>query len=913
MKKRRFFVGRLLAVILSAELFFTGVSVRAEELTSGEAAEEEIQEDTLTAEPEESDWDAAEPEEELSSEETESEDGIRYIKGRPLTAEEEKEQRAPLDNLTPLGEIPELNGDFCIEIPSVYASNLPSHYDARENGLVTSVKNQGKYNACWAFVMASVLETSLLSQGLGSYDLSEEHLCYFFANRVNDPLGNTANDKNIHLGMNSSGQRDYHEGGNDYIAAYFLSTWSGMATEEEFPMNFSIQAIDPNAAYYTTAYMKDAVFAKYSVNGVKQLLMEYNSVGASICQSNRYYNADTAAYCDPDSSDGVTHAVTIVGWDDTYSKNNFNAASGVTSDGAWIVKNSWGEGWGDNGYCYISYEEKTFNYLFCATAQTNPEYNNNYFYDGSSALAHITLNPKESVACVYKAKAGNGKAEVLGEIVTSTYSANSQLAIQVFTNLKDPSDPGSGTAAYSSPVRYTQKYAGVDSIAVPEVLILPGSSYAVVVTNVGSSAVTYEAEYSTSYSWCSFEAGMEPNQGFRRFSYNGDYRWKDLYSLGMCPRLKARTRTESYTPQINLSDYSVTMVQGKTRILFPSAYPASFGKGGYTYVSSDSSVAEVNDSGMITAVSSGTAVIICESVKVPGLKAECQVTVKPCAPAAVRTQAQSYNKILISWSEVPGCDGYTIYRREAGGELKGRASVNGAQTISYLDKDVVSSNSYIKPGVKYTYSVRAYKIIGGKKVYSDHSASSVVSTTLETTATTVRTNNNIYNTISWKQIPGANGYYVYRRVEGGSWELIKKTGSSTLECQDRSVKSLVIYQYMVRAYRNVYGKQWFSPYKCSGKVITSPALQSISSIVSTSDGLKLSWKPQTGCTGYRIYRKEGNGAYKLLKDVMGGTSSSYLDKNTKKGITYTYYVQAFSNEFYGKVFSKYTRYTVTRK
>ena len=118
---------------------------------------------------------------------------------------------------------------------------------------------------------------------------------------------------------------------------------------------------------------------------------------------------------------------------------------------------------------------------------------------------------------------------------------------------------------------------------------------------------------------------------------------------------------------------------------------------------------------------------------------------------------------------------------------------------------------------------------------------------------------------------------------------------------------------MVRAYRNVYGKQWFSPYKCSGKVITSPALQSISSIVSTSDGLKLSWKPQTGCTGYRIYRKEGNGAYKLLKDVMGGTSSSYLDKNTKKGITYTYYVQAFSNEFYGKVFSKYTRYTVTRK
>lgn len=32
---------------------------------------------------------------------------------------------------------------------------------------------------CWAFGMASLLETSLLSQGLGTYDLSEEHLAYF--------------------------------------------------------------------------------------------------------------------------------------------------------------------------------------------------------------------------------------------------------------------------------------------------------------------------------------------------------------------------------------------------------------------------------------------------------------------------------------------------------------------------------------------------------------------------------------------------------------------------------------------------------------------------------------------------------------------------------------------------------------
>lgn len=43
----------------------------------------------------------------------------------------------------------------------------------------------------------------------------------------------------------------------------------------------------------------------------------------------------------------------IVGWDDSYSKDNFN--TDLEGDGAFICQNSWGDNFGENGFFYISY------------------------------------------------------------------------------------------------------------------------------------------------------------------------------------------------------------------------------------------------------------------------------------------------------------------------------------------------------------------------------------------------------------------------------------------------------------------------------------------------------------------------------------------------------------------------------
>ena len=87
-------------------------------------------------------------------------DGIRYIKGRPLTEEERKEELEPFKNLKPLDPGIEVESD----LTSVYAAYgnreaaFPSSYDARKEGLVTPVKNQNPFGTCWAFGMAAIME-----------------------------------------------------------------------------------------------------------------------------------------------------------------------------------------------------------------------------------------------------------------------------------------------------------------------------------------------------------------------------------------------------------------------------------------------------------------------------------------------------------------------------------------------------------------------------------------------------------------------------------------------------------------------------------------------------------------------------------------------------------------------------------
>ena len=487
------------------------------------------------------------PSDEFSSEEdpsdfssnASSDTSLDYVLGRPMTEAEYEAQLTPMKNLTPIELTDDVNSDLSEnEIATYSLDDFPETYDSRNLNLVSPVKNQLNTSMCWAFSLASNAETDLLGQSSGTLDLSEEHLAYFWANRVNDPLGNTPDDK-----INRLNGADYHSSGNGWVASFFLSTWSGMTTEAKVPFSSTAKTYDPALAYSTDVYMEDAVFSQYSEARMKELLMKYHSVSAMIYMdlTGKYYNASTASSNYPYSGT-VNHAVTVVGWDDNYSAENFSAISGVTSDGAWIVKNSYGTSWGKDGYFYLSYEDASIKNLLCNTATTSPAYPNNYFYDGASTGSFSQpLQKGYSFGNVFTATAGNGKDEELGEITLATKDDNTEFSIQVYTDLTDPGDPTSGTPAYTTPLDYVKTYAGIDTVTLDTpVTLKAGSSYSVVLTLISSSASCYVEKTTSKSSWFQAVAGTDSNQSF----LNNGAKWIDMSTYNSsCFSLKAHTKT----------------------------------------------------------------------------------------------------------------------------------------------------------------------------------------------------------------------------------------------------------------------------------------------------------------------------------------------------------------------------------
>lgn len=223
------------------------------------------------------------------------------------------------------------------------ASQPPASWDSREHGLVTSVKNQGGTSTCWAFAACSTLETQLLREGGAEADFSEKNMA-MRAGFVPDP---------------NSG------GGNYDMAAAYLLRWDGAIADALEPLTTPWDFTwyyPPACRVQNTVWIPPRESADDNET-LKRAVMQYGAVGVDMYYgTGSYKRVNGAFYCNETNATKCVndHAVVVVGWDDSYASTNFLSSRRPSGDGAWLVKNSHGATYNDNGYLHVSYYDTRF-------------------------------------------------------------------------------------------------------------------------------------------------------------------------------------------------------------------------------------------------------------------------------------------------------------------------------------------------------------------------------------------------------------------------------------------------------------------------------------------------------------------------------------------------------------------------
>lgn len=402
--------------------------------------------------------------------------------------------RAVREPLHTFGYIPEpvdyshLRGQQAVQL--MERLGLPASYDLRALDKVTPVRDQGSCGSCWAFATMGSAESNLLPGE--TRDFSENNL----KNTAGWLVGPC-------------------DGGNGTMSTAYLARWGGPINESDDPYN-AYSGVSPGGLTVQKHYQDIPLIpgrASASDNdSIKQALINYGAVFTSYYHNDAYYNPVTNAYYYTGTSNS-NHAVTIVGWNDNFDKNMFLTVP--PDNGAFIIKNNWGTGWGESGYFYISYYDanmgKSLNYLFMQPQETS-NYKRVYQYDplGASAYAgYAGYGDTAWGANVFTAVA----SENLAAVAIYTPVLNAIYEIYVYTDLAAGPTSGvlvgstSGTiveAGYHSvPLTSPIQLTGGQKFSIVLKLTTPGYNYPIALerpiagflsptANAGESFVSFD-------------------------------------------------------------------------------------------------------------------------------------------------------------------------------------------------------------------------------------------------------------------------------------------------------------------------------------------------------------------------------------------------------------------------------------
>lgn len=331
------------------------------------------------------------------------------------------------------------------------------------------VEDQGITSECWAFSVLKSTETNIaLKKGIaGIPNFSERHMDY-------------ATSRTFLDGTNVNGfKREVGRGGLLIVGLAYLTNGQGAVTENNMPfqnnekmINLSEinKPVDTIVNDYTIlptinkSYTRDAKGNTKSVkytksdgteytsqelkavrNIIKQHLIENGAIATMTAGSlSEYYNnsifSATNYNCN-NSSKIRDHAITIVGWDDNYSKDNFKDGARPSTDGAYIVLNSYSDKAFNKGYLYISYEDFFVEQeLYGIESTSKKDYDNIYQYDYYGGIYSIGINSSQYGYYAVTYDRDSNKDEIIDNVgVTIPDYANLDIYINPYDDTFDES------------------------------------------------------------------------------------------------------------------------------------------------------------------------------------------------------------------------------------------------------------------------------------------------------------------------------------------------------------------------------------------------------------------------------------------------------------------------------------------
>ncbi len=574
------------------------------------------------------------------------------------------------------------------------------------------VKNQQQTGSCWAFSFSNMIETTIANKFKRTVkEYSPMHIDYMAGALYNRIVGDGGNYL-MALAYGTSGLGPVYEEDFSFESVYdevenssqpyFLTNISNVQLDKEAKARIKDATIfAPIYKSYSTnsiTYKDSSAWIGYNeyepeeVQALRLLVKEHikeNGAITAMMYTNSgnitsMYNSTTKAFFNNSSFSNPDHAVTIVGWDDTFPKENFLEGKRPINDGAYIVLNSWGEEFGDSGYFYISYDDAVIEQDLCGIVDISEKedeedsYDNIYAYDELGANYSVYVINDEGTqyldsgyAASVFSRESKQSTEYLSEIGIFLFSAH---GIEIYVN---PNDGKLEDCELVATFTATQALeGGYHSLKLSSPIQLTGDNFAIKIKYINSTRTEIPLEYNGYASGSAEEddpyatATASPNESF--ISFNGTV-WSDLddysktYYAGTSDEttivlkdtsacIKAFTTLSEGTTTVpvtgvTLDKETVTIKEEETETLVATVTPENATNQNITWSSNNQSVATVAN-GVVTGVSEGTATITV-TTQDGNFTDTCVVTVeeKVVTPPTVAVTGVTLNKETVTIKE----------------------------------------------------------------------------------------------------------------------------------------------------------------------------------------------------------------------------------------------------------------------